>query len=208
MDHDKIEQFKKTAIGQGYSKDDVQKFVVQRLALSLIKQKLAEKTGQIGGQVGGALQGAYQIPEQIGKGILSAFGPITQAFGNYNPAIEKYSGGVNYGVDIGVPMRTKVSLPSGEWKVIESSNKGDFNRGYGNSLLVQNTKTGEKLRFSHLDQLANLTKDQVLQGGINFGLTGATGNVTGPHLDLEYYNQMGKAADVLRTIYGKELFGG
>jgi murein DD-endopeptidase MepM/ murein hydrolase activator NlpD len=139
------------------------------------------------------------------KGILGQSAPVTQVFGNYNPAVEKYSGGVNNGVDFGVGEGTPVGLPDGQWKVVEVNNNGSFNRGYGNSVFVQNTQTGEKIRLSHLSATANLEPGQVVQGGNVIGKSGATGNVTGPHLDVEYYNQQGKLADILNSAYGRGL---
>lgn len=137
--------------------------------------------------------------------ILSQGGPITQQFGNYNPSLYRgiNQSMTNTGVDIGVPTGTGVNLPDGVWKILEAI-KGGFNKGYGNSVLAQNTKTGEKLRFSHLSDVA-AQLNQMLQGGSRIGATGATGNVTGPHLDLEYYNQQGKLADVLKSGYGRYL---
>lgn len=157
----------------------------------------------------GIVQGVQDVGNSLletAQNILSAKGPITQAFGNYNPAIEKYSNGINTGVDIGVPTGTKVATPAGKWKVVESKS-GDFNRGYGNSVLIQNVDTGEKLRFSHLNKILGLQAGQEIGGNQVFGETGATGNVTGPHLDLEYYDKLGKLGDVLKTAYGRGLNG-
>lgn len=144
---------------------------------------------------------------ETAQNILSAKGPITQGFMNYNPGVEKFSGGYNYGVDIGVPTGTKVATPQGKWKVVEVSDNGSMNRGYGNSVFLQNVDTGEKLRFSHLNKILGLQPGQEINGNQVFGETGATGNVTGPHLDLEYYDRMGKLGDVLKTQYGRGLNG-
>lgn len=152
------------------------------------------------------LENITQGAKEFLSNILSAGGPITQVFGNYNPAIEKYSGGINTGVDIGVPTGTKVAAPQGKWKVVRADN-GSFNSGYGNSVLLENVDTGEKLRFSHLSKILGLQPNQEVGGGQVFGETGATGNVTGPHLDLEYYDKMGKLGDVLKTVYGRNLNG-
>lgn len=151
------------------------------------------------------------------KGILSEKGVITQRFGNRN-AIEKFSGGVNYGTDIGVKRGTKVALPPGEWQVIEAYNKATvdaprnsqaaINRGYGNSVLVQNTQTGEKMRFSHLAKGQVFAQPgQTLKGGTVVGKVGTTGNTTGPHLDWEVYDSRGKLVDGLKTQYARYLLG-
>jgi murein DD-endopeptidase MepM/ murein hydrolase activator NlpD len=136
--------------------------------------------------------------------ILSQLGPITQAFG-VKSALEKYSGGVHYGTDFGVPEGTKVATPGGSWTVVEAGE--GFNKGYGDSVLIQNEDTGETLRFSHLSKILGLQPGQKLSGGQVFGLTGSTGNSTGPHLDLEYKDKSGKYGDIMKTLYGRALNG-
>lgn len=167
-------------------------------------------------QIAGAVTTApAQTTGETQRGILSGGGTVTQQFGNRNP-IEKYSKGINYGTDIAVPIGTKVALPPGQWKVVEAFNKatasganntqGGINNGYGNSILVQNPQTGEKLRFSHLSNVG-VQPGQTINGGLVVGKTGATGNVTGAHLDLEYYNNQGKLANVLTSPYARYLVG-
>ena len=140
--------------------------------------------------------------------ILSKAGVITQRFGNRNP-IEQFSGGINYGTDIGVPRGTKVSVPPGKWKVIEAyagAKEGSkaTNRGYGNSILVQNEQTGEKMRFSHLSDVG-VRPGETIDGNKIIGTSGSTGNSTGPHLDLEMYDRSGRLVDILNTPYSSYL---
>lgn len=130
-------------------------------------------------------------------------------------AADKYSGGVNYGTDIIVPKGTKVAAPPGQWKVVEAFNgatvegpqnkQGHLNKGYGNSVLIQNTETGEKLRMSHLTPGGVYVKPgQTIEGGTVLGATGASGNTagrTGQHLDLEYYDAKGKISDPMKSSY-------
>lgn len=147
----------------------------------------------------------------LGK-ILGGIGKLTQKFGNRS-SVEKYSGGVNYGTDFAIPEGTVATLPQGNWEVLDvfdqatakgpGNPQGGINKGYGNSVLVRNKDTGEKLRFSHLSKVS-VKKGQTTVGGRPIGLTGATGNVagkTGQHLDLEYYNKQGKLDDVLKSDY-------
>lgn len=90
---------------------------------------------------------------------------------------------------------------------IKGGNITDYKKTpYGNSILVQNTETGEKLRYSHLSVVA-VGKGDVLDTGSFIGKSGATGNTTGAHLDLEYYDKNGKLADVMRSAYGKHYVG-
>ncbi len=153
------------------------------------------------------------IEEQQGS-ILGQSGGITQEFGKRNN-IEVFSGGVNTGTDFAAPVGTKLALPPGQWVAVDAYDQdqktgyigNNSNKGYGNSVLFQNMQTGEKLRFSHLSNVG-VKPGQVLNGGSVFGATGATGNVTGPHLDLEYYDQGGSLADVMRSLYADYLSGG
>ena len=131
----------------------------------------------------------------------------------YGKAIEPTKGGVNIGTDIAIPVGTEISVPSGEWKVlstktgIKGGNITDYKKTpYGNSILVQNTETGEKLRFSHLSEVA-VSNGDVIDTGTYIGKSGKTGNTTGAHLDLEYYTNKGNLADVMKSPYGKHYTG-
>lgn len=193
---ERINNFRQKAIETGYHPVLVEAFI-------------RAKTSQAG-----------DVLSDLGEGvskILPMAAQITQKFGNRS-AVERFSKGVNYGTDFAIPTGTKVALPPGEWEVLDSFAKATasgpknkqlgINRGYGNSILVRNKTTGEKLRFSHLSRVG-ARKGQTLQGGAVIGLSGATGNVagrTGQHLDLEYYNSMGKIADVLRSRYARTLY--
>lgn len=139
--------------------------------------------------------------------------PVTQTFGQKSK-YDVFSGGVNYGVDFGVKTGTPVGLPPGEWRVVDAYggavNNGYIgnktNNGYGNSVLVKNTKTGESLRLSHLSQVG-VKSGQIIPGGTVIGTSGKSGNVTGDHLDVEYRNSSGKLNDVLQTPYSRYLVG-
>ena len=150
--------------------------------------------------------------------LLNGQAVVTQEFGNRS-GVEKYSGGINYGTDFAVPRGTKVAAPPGEWEVVEAFNgakvegprnkQGGINRGYGNSVLIQNKQTGEKMRMSHLRVGGvNVKPGQVVKGGTVLGETGASGNTagrTGQHLDLEYYDSKGKIANVRTSPYRRFL---
>lgn len=187
----------------------------QQMALSQVSSDLGLSPVQIATELA-KQQSADTINNSLGiaptsnqSAYLKGF-PITQQFGVVNPQTEVFSKGINTGVDIGVPKNTPVSLPNGKWQVVSAFNgaKGGYigdneNQGYGNSVVVKNVDTGETLRFSHLSQL-NIPSD-TLQGGQVIGLSGATGNVTGPHLDVEYHNSKGQLQDFLSTPYAKEV---
>lgn len=143
--------------------------------------------------VSGGLEGLIQ-------GIFGQNRVVTQAYGNYNPQIEPGSG-YNLGTDI----RTKdleglqrgYKLPIGAEVVEVLYDDGtrfgtqSGHQGYGNSVLLK-LPTGEMLRFSHMDQMSDLQPGMRIQPGQVFGSPGQTGNTTGEHLDLEYYNHQGE----------------
>jgi murein DD-endopeptidase MepM/ murein hydrolase activator NlpD len=79
------------------------------------------------------------------------------------------------------------------------------NNGYGNSLVVRNSDTGETFRFSHLSRAFLKPGDRSTGGTI--AMTGATGNVTGPHLDVEYRDNSGKLSDVAKSSLAGGIFG-
>lgn len=151
-------------------------------------------------------------PYAIGQDkILSQSAPVTQAFGNMNPGTEVFSGGYNSGTDIGVQPGTQIATPPGQWQVIDSFDQakngyiGDNeNQGYGNSIHLENMTTGERLRFSHLSQVGVKPGEQI-PGGTVIGASGVTGNTSGPHVDIEYYDQNGQLGDVLQSPYGAYL---
>lgn len=137
-----------------------------------------------------------------------------QEFMQYNPQLEgKVSGGYNIGVDYKVPRGTPLTAPEGTWRVIETFNRApqtgspnDFtNRGYGNSVMMSNEKTGERVRLSHLDEV-NVRQGDVVTGGTNIAKSGHTGHSTGPHVDAELYDKQGKLADIDKTNYSRGIW--
>lgn len=152
----------------------------------------------------------------IEGGGLSVKPTISGAFGvQYGKGVEATKNGKNIGVDFAVPVGTSVAVPPGEWKVektqtgVQGGNITDYkSTPYGNSILLTNTSTGEKVRLSHLSEV-KVSDGQILSGGTVAGLSGATGNVTGPHLDVEYYAKGSSSpSDVMATDYGKYYASG
>lgn len=134
---------------------------------------------------------------------------VTQDFGTVNP-IEPTAGHKAGDTNFAAQANTPVKLPKGSWYVVSAFNganpngaPGDYtNEGYGNDVIVQNTQTGEKLHFLHLSS-ANLQPGQIAKGGTIAGMTGDSGNSTGPNLGVEYYNAKGELNDVLASPYAQ-----
>ena len=124
-----------------------------------------------------------------------------------------FSGGINYGVDFATGENTPITAPEGEWEVVDAkggaTTRGYIgnktNSGYGNTAVLRNKQTGESIRLSHLNKLG-IKLGQTVKGGNVIGLSGATGNVTGPHLDVEYRTPKNRLSDILKTGYAKQLF--
>lgn len=86
--------------------------------------------------------------------------------------------GIHYGLDFGTPVGTQVKATMGG-KVIYA---GWNNEGYGNLVIVQNGPY--KTYYAHLSEIPVQIGDQV-SAGSTVGLSGNTGNSTGPHLHYE-----------------------
>lgn len=190
------EEFKTMAKSSGYSDEDINTFLSQAKGMD-------ELLGNNGGQAESTTQDISNFPGFSQEGMIPS-APITQKFGNRS-SVEIYSGGINYGTDFGVPKGTAVATPPGKWKVLSAfggATEGvrNTNQGYGNSVLVENMLTGERLRFSHLSQVG-VNPGQEIEGGSVIAFSGNTGNSTGPHIDLEYYDQTGRIKDVLKSPY-------
>ena len=131
------------------------------------------------------------------QGVFGQEFPITQAYNNYNPELG-YRSGYHSGIDIGVSNEQLTSPFTG--RVVQRfyddgtrwGNKSGH-QGYGNSVTIQ-LDTGELLRFSHLSN-SDLREGDLVEQGTLLGITGSTGNSTGDHLDLEYYDANGRLAD-------------
>jgi murein DD-endopeptidase MepM/ murein hydrolase activator NlpD len=82
------------------------------------------------------------------------------------------------GLDFGIPIGTKVHS-SMDGKVAYA---GWNNEGYGNLVIVENG--AYKTYYAHLSEIPVSVGDEVSAGDV-IGLSGSTGNSTGPHLHYE-----------------------
>ncbi len=215
---DKLDLFKQAATEMGYPEEEVEGFLEAAKPGADFKS-IAQEQGYAPEEietVTGLQAAATDVDEDfVGfstGSMISTKGPVNTPFGAKSRA-DVFSGGINYGTDIGVPTGTTVATPpEGKWEVVEAFGGargagyiGDStNRGYGNSVMIKNVLTGERLRYSHLNKIG-VRPGQVLQGGEAFGETGSSGNSSGAHLDLEYYNGAGQVSDPLKSPYAKYL---
>ncbi|MFI7341497.1 peptidoglycan DD-metalloendopeptidase family protein [Streptomyces sp. NPDC050085] len=89
-----------------------------------------------------------------------------------------WAAGFHTGVDFAVPTGTPVKSV-GPGTVVTAGNQG----AYGNAVIMK-MDDGRFTLYAHLNSL-DVKTGQSVGGGHRLGLSGATGNVTGPHLHFE-----------------------
>ncbi|MCM2580332.1 transglycosylase family protein [Streptomyces meridianus] len=112
----------------------------------------------------------------------------------YHQAGGSWSSGYHTGVDFPVPTGTPVkSVADGE--VVSAGQGGS----YGNEVVIRHAD-GKYSQYAHLSQLS-VSAGQTVKGGQQLGLSGATGNVSGPHLHLEVRTGQGYGSDIDPVAY-------
>lgn len=197
MDRQQLQQFIDEALGAGMTPQEIDGILQQNSGKLNIPADINVRP--------------RQVNQPTNTKLLGSSAAITQRFGNRNK-IEIFSKGVNTGTDFRAAVGTPLRLPPGEWDILNTYDTargrgriGDrTNQGYGNMVLAGNRETGDILRFSHLRDI-EVKRGDIVQGGLTIGSTGATGNVTGPHLDLEYYDNTGRLRDIMQSPYSLYL---
>ncbi|AXG82434.1 peptidase M23 [Streptomyces paludis] len=115
---------------------------------------------------GAAVSGGWTLPVQ---------GPAGTP---YHQRGSSWSTGLHTGVDFVVPSGTAVKA-IGPGEVVTAGAGGD----YGNQVVIRH-EDGTYSQYAHLSQVKAVVGQSVL-GGALIGWSGATGNVTGPHLHFE-----------------------
>ena len=115
--------------------------------------------------------GGYMWPEKASKKITSPFGKRSSPGG---------IGSTNHkGVDIGGVGYTTQVLASKAGTVIVSQ----YSNSYGNYVVVSHG-SGNTTLYAHMSS-RSVSAGQYVQQGQVLGITGSTGNSTGPHLHFE-----------------------
>ncbi len=150
-------------------------------ALPNVASALNSLSGLMGnGGVGNALSNGGDPALPHGQPVN---GPVTQ---NSHPG--------HVAIDFGVPLGTPVhATMSG--KVIYS---GWNDQGYGNLVIVENG--AYRTYYAHLSELPAQVGQDVAAGGV-IGLSGSTGNSTGPHVHYEI-RQNGEQIDPTAMTLG------
>lgn len=104
---------------------------------------------------------------------------ITQGFGA-NPGKYGYGPGGHDGIDLGTPVGTPLYAPRSGTVVMV-----DDNKTYGKRIKINNGKNYDYV--GHLSQFKVAKGDKVTEGQL-IGISGATGNITGPHTHWGVYD--------------------
>ncbi|MET8806515.1 LysM peptidoglycan-binding domain-containing M23 family metallopeptidase [Streptomyces sp. NPDC004546] len=143
---------------------------------------------------------AAPAPKSTGAAAATAAAgftlPVTGATvgTGYHVAGGMWSSGYHTGVDFVVPTGTPVKSV-GAGTVVSAGWGG----AYGNQVVVR-LNDGRYAQYGHLSQLS-VTAGQTVTAGRQIGLSGATGNVTGPHLHFEIRATPDYGSDVDPVAY-------
>ncbi|MBX9360939.1 LysM peptidoglycan-binding domain-containing M23 family metallopeptidase [Streptomyces sp. WAC04114] len=107
----------------------------------------------------------------------------------YRMSGSMWSSGYHTGVDFVVPTGTSLKAV-GAGEVVSAGWGG----AYGNQVVIK-LKDGHYAQYAHLSQLS-VSAGQTVTAGQQVGLSGATGNVTGPHLHFEIRTTPDYGSDV------------
>lgn len=107
----------------------------------------------------------------------------------YRMSGSMWSSGYHTGVDFVVPTGTSLKAV-GAGEVVSAGWGG----AYGNQVVIK-LNDGHYAQYAHLSQLS-VSAGQTVTAGQQVGLSGATGNVTGPHLHFEIRTTPDYGSDV------------
>ena len=153
--------------GLGMNMSDLMMPLMLLMIERLVEQQLEQDgpaTGTASSQ-SSAVAATGSKPEPSGRPVTG--GVLTQEFH-----------GKHIGLDIGIPVGTPVKTTM-DGKVIHA---GWNDQGYGNLVIVENG--AYRTYYAHLSSIPVEVGD-VVQAGTTIGLSGNTGNSTGPHLHYE-----------------------
>jgi murein DD-endopeptidase MepM/ murein hydrolase activator NlpD len=107
----------------------------------------------------------------------------------YKVAGSMWSSGYHTGVDFVVPTGTTIKAIAPGTVV-----SAGWGGAYGNQVVIQHAD-GQYSQYAHMSALS-VSAGQTVTGGQQVGLSGATGNVTGPHLHFEIRTTPNYGSDV------------
>lgn len=147
-------------------------------------------------------RGRQMVRSALVAGLVAASGcalprwpveaPLTSGFGLRFLGIRP---DVHRGVDLNVPTGTPVhAMASGRIRF------AGVMRGFGNVVWIDH-EAGITTGYAHLSQIA-VGQGQSVRAGERLGLSGATGDVTAPHLHFEVW-RWGRPVDPIGVLGGR-----
>ncbi|GGU59665.1 M23 family metallopeptidase [Streptomyces lavendofoliae] len=112
----------------------------------------------------------------------------------YRASGSSWSSGYHTGVDFSASSGTTVKAV-GPGTVVSAGWSG----AYGNEVVIQHAD-GNYSQYAHLSSLS-VSSGQTVSGGQQIGLSGSTGNSTGPHLHFEIRTSPGYGSDIDPLAY-------
>ncbi|GIV64364.1 MAG: M23 family metallopeptidase [Chloroflexota bacterium] len=145
------------------------------LLLVLLEQLIARQTEQSpssGAAASPSLPGGVFTPMETGEPSPLPWGrPVG---GRLTQAFHTHHNGLDFGIPVGTPVRSTM-----DGRVVYA---GWNDQGYGNLVIVENGPY--RTYYAHLSSIPVSVGQQVRAGTV-IGLSGNTGNSTGPHLHYE-----------------------
>ena len=171
----------------------------QKMQEAIAAQKAAEEAAQAaqgGGSSSSGSGSSGSISYPSGGGGVEGFNPIWPL-----PGVTYISAGYNgypghKGLDIAGPYGTAV-VAAEDGTVIDANATDSWGMSWGYYVLIYHNGT-YSTRYAHLSSVA-VSNGQYVTAGTVVGYEGATGNVTGPHLHFEVY-QNGVRVDPMQFL--------
>ncbi|WP_274390178.1 MULTISPECIES: peptidoglycan DD-metalloendopeptidase family protein [Streptomyces] len=121
--------------------------------------------------------------------------PVHSSIGTpYHQAGGMWSSGYHTGVDFVVPSGTPIHA-IGPGTVVSAGPGG----AYGNQVIIKH-EDGMYSQYAHMTRV-EVSAGQTVRGGQEIGISGATGNVSGPHLHMEVRTGPAYGSDVDPVAY-------
>lgn len=170
--------------------------IQEAIAAQKAAEEAAQQAAQNGGSSGGSSSSGGSISYPTGGGGTAGFNPIWPL-----PGVTYISAGYNgypghKGLDIAGPYGTPI-VAAADGQVIEANSTDSWGMSWGYYVLIYHNGT-YTTRYAHMSSVA-VSSGQYVTAGTVIGYEGATGNVTGPHLHFEVY-QNGVRVDPMQFL--------
>ncbi|GAA2301752.1 LysM peptidoglycan-binding domain-containing M23 family metallopeptidase [Streptomyces kunmingensis] len=141
---------------------------------------------------------ASSTGDSTGTGTADYVKPVDGSVGTaYHASGSSWSSGYHTGTDFVVSTGTTVKAV-GDGTVVSAGWDGS----YGNEVVIKHAD-GDYSQYAHLSSIG-VSAGQTVTAGQQIGLSGATGNVTGPHLHFEIRTSPDYGSDIDPLTYLRE----